>query len=67
VRQIDRFCVATTFDIKDSAIAPDMLIVTNQPALGIGRQSCFAGSGQTKEQRCIRSGLWHRRGAMHWE
>ena len=29
MRQIDRFGIATAFDIEDSAITPDMLIITN--------------------------------------
>lgn len=39
-----------TFDVKDTRVRPDVLIVTNQEPIGIGRQGSLSSARKTKEK-----------------
>jgi len=45
----DGLCVATTLNVENTTITPAVLVVTDQGTVGVGGQSCLAGTGQTKE------------------
>src|SRR5260370_28148061 len=47
--QLDCLRIAAALEIEDAFGAPTVLVVTDQRAPGIGRQSCFPGSRQTEE------------------
>src|SRR5260370_6717726 len=47
--QLDCLRIAAALEIEDAFRAPTALVVTDQRAPGIGRQSCFPGSRQTEE------------------
>src|SRR5690606_26395025 len=50
LRQVDALGVATTFDIEHHALAPAVLVVTDQVTLRVGGEGGLAGAGQTEEQ-----------------
>lgn len=41
--------VATTLDVEDTLVGPAVLVVTDESALGVGRESGLASTGQTEE------------------
>jgi hypothetical protein len=43
-RKVNRFCVASTFDVKNAVVAPDVFVVTDQTALRICREGGLAGA-----------------------
>ena len=52
-REVDSFGITAALNVEDTVVRPAVLIVTNEAALGIGRESGLAGSRETKEQRDI--------------
>lgn len=42
--------IATTLDVEHAVITPAVLVVTNQLAVGVGRECGLASTGQTEEQ-----------------
>ena len=52
-RQPDRLRVAAAFEIEDALVAPPVLVVADQLALGIARERRLARAGQSEEQRDI--------------
>ena len=66
-RQIDRLGVAAAFDVEDAVVAPAMLVVADEMALGVGGQRRLARAAEAEEQR-RRAGLFVGRGrAVHRE
>jgi hypothetical protein len=55
-RQLDALGVAAALEIEDAVIAPAMLVVTDQRAVGIGRERGLAGAGQAEEDRSVTLG-----------
>src|SRR5205085_11271138 len=49
-RELDALGIAAALEIKNSAVTPAVFIVTNQSALGIGRERGLAGSRKPEEQ-----------------
>lgn len=49
-RQTNALGVATTLDVKDTAVRPAVLVITNQSTVGVGRQGGLSGTGQAEEQ-----------------
>lgn len=49
-RQVSAFGVTTTFNIENTGVGPDMLIIANQKTIGIGRQGRFSSAGKTEEK-----------------
>lgn len=45
--------VAATLNVEDTSVGPAVLIITDQLALGVGRQGGLAGTGQTEEDSDI--------------
>lgn len=41
--------VAAALNVEDATVAPAVLVVTDQGALGVGRESGLAGTGETEE------------------
>ena len=52
-RQADRLGVAATLEVEDAGIAPAVLVIADQAALGIGRQGGLAGARQPEEDRRV--------------
>ena len=52
-RQSNRFCVAAALEIEHAAIAPPVLIVSDQHPFVVARQRSLAGAGQAKEERDV--------------
>jgi len=48
--EVDDLGVTAAFNIENALVAPSVLIVADQLAGGVGRQSSFSGSGETKEE-----------------
>ena len=64
-RQADHLRVAPALDVEDAAVAPAVLVVSDQRTVGVGGKRRLAGAAQTEEQRRA-SGLPVRRGgAVH--
>ena len=63
-RQADRLGVAAAFEVEHAAVAPPVLVVADQPAVGIARERRLAGAGQPEEQRDVAGGADVRR-AVH--
>ena len=47
--EIDGLGVTATLDVEDAGIRPDMFIVANEQAGGVGRQGGLAGSREPEE------------------
>lgn len=45
--------VAATLNVEDTSVRPAVLVITDQLALGVGRQGGLAGTGQTEEDSDI--------------
>ena len=58
--------VAASLDIEDASLGPTVLIVSDQVAMRIGRESRFAGPGEAEEERDITIRPFIRR-AVHRE
>ena len=58
--------VAAAFEIEDAVVAPAVLVIADQAALGVGRERGLAGPGESEEERHIarRAGI---RRAVHGE
>ena len=52
-RQPDHFRVAAALEVEDPVVGPPVLVVADQPALGIGGERGLSRTGQAKEQRAI--------------
>src|SRR5262249_41729229 len=50
-REVDDFGVAPAFDVEDALVAPTVFVVTDEAALGIGRQGGLAGARQAEKNR----------------
>ena len=50
-REVDRLRVAAAFDIKDTIVAPAMLIVADEMTLRIGGECGLARATEAKEKR----------------
>lgn len=48
--QVDALCVASTFDVEDTRVRPDMLIVSDEQTVGVGRESGLSGTRKTEEE-----------------
>ena len=64
LRQVDALGVAAAFDVEHSAFAPAVLVVADQEAARVGRQSGLAGAGETEEQGHV-AVIAHVGGAVH--
>ena len=51
--KLDALGVAAALEIEDAVRTPTVFIITNQCAVGIGRQRGLAGAGQAEEQRAV--------------
>src|SRR5664279_1595674 len=60
----DYFGVATILKIEDAVVAPAMLIVANQVAVGVGGKRGLAGAGESKEDGHV-AVIAHIGGAVH--
>jgi len=49
-RETNALGIAAALDVEDAAVAPAVLVVADQSAVGVGRQSGFTSTGQTEEQ-----------------
>ncbi len=49
-RKLDALCIATAFEVEDPALAPAMLVVTDQAACRVGGKGGFSGSGKAEEK-----------------
>lgn len=49
-RQTDRLGVAAALDVEDTGVGPDVLVVTDEGAVGVGREGGLAGAGETEEE-----------------
>ena len=47
--EIDGFGVATSFDVEDSGVGPDVFIVSDEHAGGVGGEGGFTGAGKAEE------------------
>jgi len=54
-RQVDRLGVASTFDVEDALIRPDVLIVTNEESVGVRGEGGLSGTRETEEKGNITS------------
>ncbi len=52
-REVDGLGVASTFDVEDAGVGPDMLIVTNEKTAWVGTKGRLSGSRQAEEERYI--------------
>jgi hypothetical protein len=48
--------VASSLDVKDSSVGPDVLVVTNEAASGVGGKGGLAGSRKSEEERDVAVG-----------
>lgn len=48
--KVDALGVASTLDVKDTGIRPNVLVVTNKESAGVGRKCGLASSGETEEE-----------------
>ena len=55
-RQPDHLGVATALEVEHAAVAPAVLVVANQLALGVARQRRLARARQAEEQRGVAGG-----------
>jgi len=46
--KIDRFGVAAAFDIEDAGVGPDVLVVSDKLAGGVGGEGGFTGAGEAE-------------------
>jgi len=51
--QVDAFGVASTFDVEDTRVRPDMLIVSDEQTVGVGRKGGLSGTRKTEEESDI--------------
>ena len=52
-RKPDTLGVASTLDVEDTGVGPDVLVVTDEEACRVRTQSRLAGARETKEERNI--------------
>lgn len=43
----------STFNVEDTSVRPDVLVVTDQGATGISREGSLSSTGETEEERDI--------------
>lgn len=48
--EVDALGIATTLDVEDTGIGPDVLVVANKESVGVGRKGGLARPGQTEEE-----------------
>ena len=48
--QVNALGVASTFDVKDTRVRPDMLIVSDEQTVGVGRKGGLSGTRKTEEE-----------------
>src|SRR5690606_4135859 len=63
--QIDDLGVAAAFKVEDAVVAPAVLVVADEHALGVAAQRGFARAAQTEEQGYIVAVLAEVGAAMH--
>src|SRR5579883_2382066 len=66
LRETDTLRIATTLKIENAAGAPSMFVISDEPAVRIGRESSFSGAGEA-EEKCGNVVSADIRGTMHWE
>jgi hypothetical protein len=54
--------VASSLDVEDSRVGPDMLVVSNEVARWIGREGRLARAGESEEERDVAVWSFVRRG-----
>lgn len=52
-REVDALSVATTFDVEDASVGPDVLIITDQETVRVGREGGLASTGEAEEESNI--------------
>ena len=52
-RKVDALGVASTLDVEDTGIRPNVLVVANEQTVGIRRESGLAGTRETEEESNI--------------
>ena len=50
-REVDDLRVAAVLDVEHTIVGPAVLVVTNEPALGVGAERGLAGARQAEEHR----------------
>jgi hypothetical protein len=48
--EVDALGVAPSFDVEDACIGPDVFVVADEEAVGIGGEGCFPRTGETEEE-----------------
>lgn len=49
-REVDALGVASTLNVEDTSVGPDVLVVTDQETVGVSRKGGLSGSGETEEE-----------------
>lgn len=49
-REVNGFGVASTFNVENTFVRPDVLVVSDELASGIGREGSLSSAGETEEQ-----------------
>ena len=62
----DALGVTAAFEIEDAVVAPAVLVVADEAALGVGGKRRLAGAGESEEERHVARGA-HVGGAVHGE
>ncbi len=53
LREADHLGIAAALDVEDAALAPAVLVVADQRALGVGGERRLAGAGEAEEERHV--------------
>ena len=64
VGEVDALRIAAAFHVKDAVVAPAVLVVADQAAVGVGGEGGLTGAGEAEEQGGIPIGA-HVGGAVH--
>lgn len=48
--EVDALGVASTLNVEDTGVGPDVLVVADQQSVGVGGESGLAGTGKTEEK-----------------
>ena len=51
--ELNHFRVTSPFEVEHAFVAPAVLVVSDELAVGVRRQRCLSGSRQSEEHRCI--------------
>src|SRR5204863_8275787 len=63
----DRLRVAAAFEVEDPAVAPSMLVVTDQASRGLGGQGGLPVPAEAEEKRDVGAVRVRVGRSMHWE